>query len=499
MVSSSKDFLEYGFNLVSEMSVSDGIEAALCVLALWFVSQSFYSVTFHPLSALPGPWLCAITRIPYWIQLFRGNEVHWLHDLHNRYGTVLRFGPDDLSYISSGAWKEIYGNRLELSKAPDYGIQPANAIRSLSTTDVDTHRLWRRMFAPAFSEVGLRKQQPIFKEQVELTSIFSFATFDIMADLCFGQPLGLLERDRSSAWVNSIFKLIKLMPLSLFVEYYNVSRFLYRKFEPKCIQKKKHEHFQHSAQRVHERVKTGSTRPDIWKQVSPAGPTEKLSLNAMCSNAELFMLAGTETIATLLSGLIYHLCLRPEKLELLKNEIRASFDTVSDLSFRRLSQCAYLNACIKEGLRIYPPVAVGVPRVVREGGMLIDNCWVPEGTRLSVAQYAAYHSEKNFRDANAFIPERWLPRSAQNKTDVDFHADPSPDVFHPFSYGSRDCLGRNLALHEIRLIMGALLVKFDFELCEDSHGWEKQLNFLMWVKGPLFCRVSPAPPKIKEE
>jgi cytochrome P450 len=70
------------------------------------------------------------------------------------------------------------------------------------------------------------------------------------------------------------------------------------------------------------------------------------------SNASLFLAAGSETTATLLTGLTYHLTNNPDKLQKLVDEIRAEFEDESQITMERLANLKYLNACLEEGLRV---------------------------------------------------------------------------------------------------------------------------------------------------
>jgi hypothetical protein len=102
---------------------------ATSLICGYFITSSIYSLTLHPLADVPGPKLCGISRIPYWLKSIRGRDVHWLHELHTRYGSVVRFGPTDLSYATAQAWKDIhgYGNgKVENAKAPEFSVQPVN-------------------------------------------------------------------------------------------------------------------------------------------------------------------------------------------------------------------------------------------------------------------------------------------------------------------------------------------------------------------------------------
>lgn len=85
-------------------------------------------------------------------------------------------------------------------------------------------------------------------------------------------------------------------------------------------------------------------------------------------------------------------------------------------------------ACIRETFRYYPPVPGSTPRVVPKGGANIARQFVPEGTTVSVAQWPAYHSTRNFSDPFTFQPDRFLQPEK--------YPDDKPGVIQPFGIGS---------------------------------------------------------------
>jgi len=89
--------------------------------------------------------------------------------------------------------------------------------------------------------------------------------------------------------------------------------------------------------------------------------------------------AGSETTATELCGLTNYLLRNPPIFKKLKDEIRTACKTEADLNMDILGSLPYMNACIEEGLRIFPPVPIGLLRTVPEGGALIDGHNVPGG------------------------------------------------------------------------------------------------------------------------
>ncbi|EQB58913.1 cytochrome P450 [Colletotrichum gloeosporioides Cg-14] len=471
------------------------------LLAVYLLGSAIYSITLHPLADVPGPKICAITRIPYWLVALRGDDIEWMKSLHEQYGPVVRFGPTDLSYTAAQAWDDVHGPKVQ-EKAQEFSVQPVNGVPSILTTNTENHARVRRLFSPAFSERALRQQEPLFrkyvdlfmykiseigkdgKEPVEMMQLLNFTTFDVMAELCFGQPLGLLAKNEFSPWVKSIFESLKMLPIVSIINYYPILNAIFTKFEPKSVTEQRVTHCRHSEERVNQRLESGSTQPDVWNLVLAAKEGKELTIKEMHSNAELFMLAGSETTATLLSGCVYTLLANPDKMKTLLEEIRSNFSTLDDLTFERLADLKYLNAVLKESLRVYPPVPIGSPRVVMPGGQQIMGKWVPEGVRISVHHWSTYQSEANFRNAKTFAPERWL------KTDPAYAGDVL-DAHKPFGFGPRDCLGQNMAMHEMRLILATLLFSYDLELCEESKDWTNQKAFALWIKKPLMVRATP--------
>ncbi|KAK7936137.1 hypothetical protein PG985_001632 [Apiospora marii] len=479
------------------------------VLVVYLLSAAAYRVLLHPLHDIPGPTLCKITRLPWWIVNYHGDQVSWLRGLHAQYGPVVRYGPNDLSYGTGEAWKSIFGyekGRSENPKDNNTFIPPINGVRHMITAAQEEHTRVRRIFSPAFSERALKQQEPLIRkyvgqlvryldqtagEQVNLVDLLNFTTFDIMGDLTFGQPLGLLDNIGYTPWVASSFKALRVLGIMQFIVYYPVVRTVFGWLEPKFVTDMKMEFFNHTKERVDQRLARGSQQPDIWNLVAPSeedGKGEVLTLNEMYANAELLMTAGTETTASSLSGLFYLLLTHPAVLEAARNEVRSSFASAEDISMEGLTNLKYLNACIQEGLRVFPPVGQGIPRVAPKGGNVVLGKWVPEGTTLLVHHTSVYRSPAGWRDPDRFAPERWLPA---DEPDNKYRED-RRDWHQPFSYGPRNCLGQNLAWHEMRLVAAHLLYHFDVALCEEETGdWLDAKCWLVWDRKPLICRVTP--------
>lgn len=328
----------------------------------------------------------------------------WIQNLHIKYGVVVRYSPNELSYTGAQAWKDIYGyqrGRNENPKDLKFYTPSKNGAPSLAILDVEEHTKIRRAIAPAFSDRALKQQEPLFRRfadllisnlrkavtdepgtAVNMVKMYNFTTFDIMAELTYGESLGLLEKSEYTPWVDLVFKSISVIPLIQITEYYPILKRLFEMLEPESLKKIRVSHHKHSADRLNKRLAKGSNQPDIWNLVTAEGNESKdvlLTVPQMQSNAELFMTAGTETTATLLSGLTYLLLVNPDKLQTLVAEIRGAYASDTDIDFDSLARLKYLNACIEEGLRMYPPIPSAFLRITPEGGNVILGKWVAPG------------------------------------------------------------------------------------------------------------------------
>ncbi|KAL1627451.1 hypothetical protein SLS54_002376 [Diplodia seriata] len=452
-----------------------------------------------------------------------GRSPFQSHELHKRYGKVVRVSPNELSFCDGDAWKDIYGYGSKGSLPRDLRTTPRGNDGEPSlilTLDNDEHRQLRNVFTPAFSQRALKEQEPLLLKYialfadkvreraaasptsaVDISQFFNFATFDIMSDLAFGDPMGLLARAQYTDWVRNTFAGIKLFSIRAALSYYvPVVDVLMPLLLPRSLQAKRKAHMKYAADMVHARLARGGAlkgRPDIWTLVlrtfDGSHDRVKLSLGQMESNASLFMVAGTETTATLLAGATYLLATHPAAHARARKEVRGSFAKREDMTLEALqSRLPFLAAVVEETLRLYPPVPDAQTRRVPPGGVEVAGRWVPAEATVFVTQYAAFRSRENFKAPDEFRPERWLPEGEER-----FGGD-ERKAFQPFGVGPRNCLGMNLAYHEIRLLLSYLLWHFDFELCEESARWMDQKVYALWAKPPLMVKITPVPGRWKE-
>lgn len=134
---------------------------------------------------------------------------------------------------------------------------------------------------------------------------------------------------------------------------YRIAQIIYAVFlMPRTVRAAAELTISQCADLVARRMDKGKTeRPDIWGLMMRAEERVQFTRGEMTSQSFLFMIAGTETTATLLSGLTWFLTMNPTKYKKLAEEIRAIESEEELESDRNLRKLKYLNACLEEGLR----------------------------------------------------------------------------------------------------------------------------------------------------
>ncbi|KAJ4368944.1 hypothetical protein N0V83_006026 [Neocucurbitaria cava] len=510
------------------MGVFDGDR--IWQIALWtpvafvayVVLNAIYNLTLHPLAKYPGPLLWRISPVPSIISLLKGRISFDYKVFHDRYGPVVRVMPNELSFNTAKAWDDIYGHRVGLAnmdKDPIHvgAVEAIPGATNLTMAPDLHHARQRRALAHAFSKQALLEQEPILKgyvnlfvqklremahrgEAANMVSWFNFCTFDIIGDLSFGEPFGCLsegEGGESASWVVLIYEAIKSGAIEQATRRFSPPGSLAQRVLmwciPTAVRERRFRHLSNSTEKTVRRMNTKTEHRDfIWYILKQREKKNEVSDDEVIMNAALFIVAGSETTATELCGLTNYLLRNPEIFKKLKDELRAACKSEADLNMDVLGSLPYMNACIEEGLRIFPPVPIGLLRTVPKGGSLIDGHMVPENTSVCVSSWGAAHSASNFVDPDSFIPERFLD-TPESKTK--FGRDVKKAA-QPFSTGPRGCIGRNLTYVELRLILGALLWNFDLDFADGARLWDPKDEFKglraynTWEKSPLMVKLT---------
>ncbi|KAH3871925.1 cytochrome P450 4F1-like isoform X2 [Dreissena polymorpha] len=172
------------------------------------------------------------------------------------------------------------------------------------------------------------------------------------------------------------------------------------------------------------------------------------------NEVDTFLFEGHDTTASAISWILYSLAEHPECQARCQEEIDALLGDRDNLEWSDLPHLEYLTMCIKEGMRMYCPVAI-VARVTTKDLKMADIT-VPPGINVMINIWMLHHNEEVWGpDHWEFKPERF---SKENCAKMD------PYQFVPFSGGPRNCIGQNFAMNEEKVVLAKLLHNFRFQL-----------------------------------
>ncbi|OAK94660.1 cytochrome P450 monooxygenase-like protein [Phaeosphaeriaceae sp. SRC1lsM3a] len=485
------------------------------VTAAYSLYVVIYELFFHPLRHIPGPFFARICGVPYALHMRDGSMVAWVKQVHDKYGDAVRLAPNEVSFTSGeSAWPDIYGFRTgkykntgAYSKDRSWFPTPLKGVYTLLGNDEADHSRVRRNVSHAFSDKALREQEPLIQQYVDLLvnrlgeqaagdgpidimRWYNYTTFDVICDLAFGEPLYCLRDSKEHNWIALVMNNLKSIGLlsvrnkyPMFAYYDHLKNYFK---DTAAIARARLEFWRITSEKVTKRLEKGTDRPDFFSFIMKNQESGKnaISRDEMDANAVLFLVAGSETTATTLTGTTYLLLNNPDKYTKLVHEIRSTFSSANDITMEEVNKLEYMIACFQEGQRCYPAVPTGFPRLVPSGGGTISGHYIPEGTAVYMSQHAANHSTRNFKDPESYVPERWLGDEK--------YQDDIRDVVNPFSFGPRNCVGKNLAYAEMRLILAKVLFNFDIELVDKKQDWMAgQKVFTLWDKPSLMIRLRP--------
>ncbi|KAK9427306.1 cytochrome P450 monooxygenase [Lipomyces doorenjongii] len=488
------------------------LAGVLAVLG-YFLTKAVYNAYFHPLAGFKGPLLWRASRIPFINSMLAGVLPYRVKSLHDEYGSVVRVAPDELSFIDPRAWKDIYLQKAFVRPQVWGSRPPGVEAHNVISAPVADHARFRKVLRAAFSDKATREHEPTVQHYVDLliarlnesigagkgkaatvdlVQWLNFTTFDIIGDLGWGSSFGSLDGNSYHPWMKIVLH-FKAVLVATALKYYPTIEALLMKITPESAMADLHFALSTTHEKVQERLSRESDRPDMISHIvahNKASPGTGLSQGEIEANSMAIIVAGSETLTTVLAATIHYLLENQESLKALVKENRATFSSEDQITAVATSPLPYLTAVINETLRMSPPLPDGLRREVPKGGAVIAGHAIPEGITVSVPCWSSFHSTSNFSSPDSFLPERWLKEDTQGKSSP-YETD-NKAAFLPFCTGPHNCLGQPLAWMEMRLILSRLIWNFQIRV-PDGVGlaeWTEQKIYWTWEKRPLEVELS---------
>ncbi|KAJ6015172.1 hypothetical protein N7540_009763 [Penicillium herquei] len=310
------------------------------------------------------------------------------------------------------------------------------------------------------------------KQSFNLGHWFQCYAFDVIGDVTFGQRFGFLDRGEDiDGAINAVHKVMMYSSLvGVYPEWHPIlfeamsklksSGAAGRAYISKFVREKIGIH-------EHERKNTNNTMTET------TGPQDFLSkmMQARDENPEKItdyhllimgqsnVTAGSDTTAISLSGIMWYLLQNFEALNKLREEIQEFTQQgrcSHEITFKETQEMPYLQAVMKEALRMHAATGLPMWRVVPEGGAQLSGRFFPAGTIVGVNSWVAHYDEQVFPNAQKFLPERWLEAEAEPEKLKEMN-----QMYMPFGLGSRTCLGKHISILEMSKLIPRLVRDYD--------------------------------------
>ncbi|KAF9443752.1 cytochrome P450 [Macrolepiota fuliginosa MF-IS2] len=438
---------------------------------------------WHPLAQYPGPVLCKVSKI-YWAIITRSGQQHkLLVTLHERYGDIVRIGPNEVSIINPSAIDPLMGSSGQPKGQFWEGRLPESApARNLvGVRDKKEHTRRRKTWLRALNPTALKHYEGVLvartQQMVELLSEkipgpvdmsewIGYYAFDVMGDVVFGEGPEMMKNGDE----NNLWHLLERSQQTLFffgtIPWFGKLMLRLATIIPLLPGVRQYRSY--TINRVIRRKQQGSPHKDLFYHlIDEDGVLEQKPTNAeLLSDSALSIVAGADTTAGVVVGFIYCILRHPKVYKRVQEEVDSlGSDFMNPDKQARLT---YLNATLDETLRMFPPVLSGSQREIKRGTgtAVIGPYPLEEGTAASIPPALVHKDSRNFfPHPEQFLPERWLPEGQRvalepeifnNKTTFTLNQ----NAFLAFSHGPANCVGKHLAYVEMRMVICTMLHQF---------------------------------------
>ncbi|KAH7056899.1 putative cytochrome P450 [Macrophomina phaseolina] len=462
--------------------------ATVAVSAVGFLlsltaSTLIYRVFFHRLRKFPGPLGAKMSKF-HSVYLSRNLQYHLeIEKLHKQYGDVVRTGPRELSVARISPLNDL----ITCRKSPFYSMSDRKMERQglAFTTDFEDHRKRRRAWdisltlqqtakydAPMQSMISLFLDRLSAPQQVgkpvDATEWISWLSYDIMGVVGYGKDFGNLRSAHEHAAVKGLreamisFGVLRQVPwLGNFLAHFPGGEGPMGPFAKYCkdlvAEKRRALSAQGQGLESPTDIVTWLIKAFEEKQPYAAHTVAALTMTpAPWSSAE-----RDDTSSATMVNILYYLCIHPHVMKTLQSELDAVFaDGPASFTYEAVDRVPLP--------RVTPPEGLHIPAGKNEEGDL----YIPGDTVVLQPQWLIQRDERYFERAEDFVPERWVPGAPEAKMVKERTA------FFPFQVGMYHCVGKQLAIWEMKSVLARIALQFDvgFAPGEDGEAFIKGIK-----------------------
>uniref|UniRef100_A0A1B6F266 Cytochrome P450 n=1 Tax=Cuerna arida TaxID=1464854 RepID=A0A1B6F266_9HEMI len=403
--------------------------------------------------------------------------------------SVWFLGVPNVNLSSPGNLEALLKSVQHITKGREYFILvPWLGDGLLTSTGAKWHA-HRKMLTPAFHFRILESCLPIFNRNAELLitilqdnfedqkilnvdTFISLCSLDIISEAAMGVRLeAQLQKHSTLEYVNGVKRMGQLC-LNRAKAFYLVKDWVYS-LTPEGKEQKKLLNMLHSftenviKECKHKRMvgkETGTVdqQPtafvDILLEMSENEPGLFTDVEIR-EEVDTFIFEGHDTTSASISWSLLLLGHDQTVQERAYNELCSIFgNSDRPVTKQDLTKMIYLEAVIKESLRLYPPVSY-MSRTL-DSDLKLEKHIIPAGSNVLVIPYFLHRQSQLYPDPEKFDPDRFL------KLDTNRH----PFMYIPFSGGPRNCIGQRFAMMEMKVIISHILRHFKVEAVTKREG-----------------------------
>lgn len=418
---------------------------AVAVYAIYLLCDCFSSRSRH----IPGPFLAKFSRLWYFSRVCSANFEKENIELHRKYGRIVRLAPNMYSIDDPATVGKIYGATSKMPKSDWYDgfsdpFFPKTNWNPFVERDIKKHAEIKRSYHTIYSTSSLLSYEGLVDsctdlltqrfdeftetgEKVDLMHWFQCYGYDVIGNITFSKRFRFLDNgeDRAglmaaihnfTSWSAIIGIIPELRTVSfLFMVLFRLGGATGRSYFADFI-----------TSSVRERLAVIQSSKQESSHSDDGGPTtkaqdfiEKLLIQRekhperitdyhFMSMAFVNVGAGADTTALSLSAVMYYLCRNPGVLSKLRKEVDEC-GLHSHFEYTHAQKLPYLQATIKEALRLHAGTALPLWREVDDQGLTVDGFVFPKGSVVGINTWVAHYNEEVFgKDAADFRPERWI-------------------------------------------------------------------------------------------
>lgn len=461
----------------SKMSMSIAAIATVGVALL--IHRICSSLFFNPLARIPGPKSFALTKWRLAYEDYKGSRTRKINALHEEYGPVVRVGPDEVAFNSLSALRAIYGAGSGFERTDFYHMFSAyGRLNMFSFNSTKQHADRKKLVAHAYAksvmmrgenarmiEAKARGYLDLLEREGRRTDTFStlhYYSLDNITEFLYGDfgktaCLDGVEKDRAllhdvmapgsrrlawftvhlprfTAWLYSRTGFLRsiarpLYPLQPPIPYTGIKRHAMEASR----------NFSNASPEQRVKRSGSSVIAKLWRHhlsVAGAGGLDDLDIASECADE---LDGGTDTTSDTLMFAIWALS-RPQLRgfqEKLIREVRGLSGDELDANGIPRAEAAgkleYVDAVLKETLRLYAPLPASEPRSSAKAAT-IDGYLIPARTTVSLSPYSLHRHPDVFKDPLSFNPDRWLDSPEEDLAAM-------KKLYWAFSSGGRMCIG----------------------------------------------------------